>query len=40
MNNLHRGLAPISDEASAQIEEEATRTLKVHQAGPQLVQVN
>ena len=27
MNNLYRGLAPISDAAWAQIEEEATRTL-------------
>ena len=28
MNNLHRELAPISDAAWAQIEEEASRTLK------------
>ena len=28
MNNLHRALAPISDSAWQQIEEEATRTLK------------
>ena len=33
MNNLHRELAPISDGAWAQIEEEATRTLKRHLAG-------
>jgi len=32
MNNLHRGLAPISDAAWAQIEEEASRTLKRHLA--------
>jgi len=30
MNNLHRELAPISDAAWTQIEEEATRTLKEH----------
>jgi uncharacterized linocin/CFP29 family protein len=28
MNNLHRELAPISDAAWTQIEEEASRTLK------------
>jgi uncharacterized linocin/CFP29 family protein len=39
MNNLHRGLAPIADEAWAQIEEEATRTLKVHLAGRRVVDV-
>jgi uncharacterized linocin/CFP29 family protein len=39
MNNLHRGLAPISEEAWAQIEEEATRTLKVHLAGRRVVDV-
>jgi uncharacterized linocin/CFP29 family protein len=39
MNNLHRELAPISDEAWAQIEEEATRTLKVHLAGRRVVDV-
>src|SRR6516225_2501742 len=37
MNNLHRELAPISDAAWAQIEEEATRTLKVHLAGRRVV---
>jgi uncharacterized linocin/CFP29 family protein len=39
MNNLHRELAPISDGAWAQIEEEATRTLKVHLAGRRVVDV-
>jgi uncharacterized linocin/CFP29 family protein len=39
MNNLHRELAPISDEAWAQIEEEATRTLKVHLVGRRVVDV-
>jgi uncharacterized linocin/CFP29 family protein len=33
MNNLHRELAPISDAAWAQIEEETTRTLKCYLAG-------
>ena len=33
MNNLHRELAPISDSAWAQIEEETTRTLKRYLAG-------
>jgi len=33
MNNLHRELAPISDAAWAQIEEETSRTLKRHLAG-------
>ncbi len=33
MNNLHRELAPISDGAWAQIEEEASRTLKRHLGG-------
>ena len=33
MNNLHRELAPISDAAWAQIEEEARRTFKRHLAG-------
>ncbi len=32
MNGLHRELAPISDSAWAQIEEEASRTLKRHLA--------
>ena len=39
MNNLHRELAPISDEAWAQIEEEASRTLKRHLAGRRVVDV-
>src|SRR6516162_65677 len=39
MNNLHRELAPISDAAWAQIEEEATRTLKEHLAGRRVVDV-
>ena len=33
MNNLHRELAPISDAAWAEIEEEASRTLKRYLAG-------
>ena len=37
MNNLHRGLAPISDEAWAQIEEEASRTLKRYLAARRVV---
>ncbi len=37
MNNLHRELAPISDEAWAQIEEEAARTFKRHLAGLRVV---
>jgi uncharacterized linocin/CFP29 family protein len=39
MNNLHRELAPISDGAWSQIEEEATRTLKRHLAGRRVVDV-
>jgi uncharacterized linocin/CFP29 family protein len=39
MNNLHRELAPISDGAWRQIEEEATRTLKRHLAGRRAVDV-
>jgi len=39
MNNLHRELAPISDAAWAQIEEEATRTFKRHLAGRRAVDV-
>jgi uncharacterized linocin/CFP29 family protein len=39
MNNLHRDLAPISDQAWKQIEEEATRTLKRHLAGRRVVDV-
>ena len=37
MNNLHRELAPISDRAWAQIEEEASRTLKRHLAARRVV---
>jgi uncharacterized linocin/CFP29 family protein len=37
MNNLHRELAPISDAAWAQIEEETTRTLKRYLAGRRVV---
>jgi uncharacterized linocin/CFP29 family protein len=40
MNNLHRELAPISDAAWSQIEEEATRTLKRHLAGRRVVDLN
>lgn len=40
MNNLHRELAPISDVAWADIEEEATRTLKRHLAGRRVVDVH
>jgi uncharacterized linocin/CFP29 family protein len=40
MNNLHRELAPISDEAWAQIEQEAARTFKRHLAGRRLVDVH
>jgi uncharacterized linocin/CFP29 family protein len=40
MNNLHRELAPISDVAWAQIEQEATRTLKRHLAGRRVVDVH
>jgi len=39
MNNLYRELAPISESAWAQIEEEATRTLKRHLAGRRVVDV-
>ena len=39
MNNLHRELAPISDGAWAQIEEEASRTLKRHLAARHVVDV-
>jgi uncharacterized linocin/CFP29 family protein len=37
MNNLHRELAPISEMAWAQIEEETTRTLKRYLAGRRVV---
>jgi uncharacterized linocin/CFP29 family protein len=39
MNNLHRELAPISDAAWAQIEEETSRTLKRYFAGRRVVDV-
>ena len=39
MNNLHRELAPISDVAWAQIEEEAARTLKRYLTGRRVVDV-
>jgi uncharacterized linocin/CFP29 family protein len=39
MNNLYRHLAPISDEAWAQIEDEASRTLKRYLAGRRVVDV-
>src|ERR1700680_3413641 len=37
MNNLHRELAPISDAAWVQIEEETSRTLKRYLAGRRVV---
>jgi uncharacterized linocin/CFP29 family protein len=37
MNNLHRELAPISESAWSQIEEEASRTLKRYLAGRRVV---
>jgi uncharacterized linocin/CFP29 family protein len=40
MNNLHRELAPISDAAWAQIEEETSRTLKRYLAGRRVVDVD
>lgn len=39
MNNLHRELAPISDAAWHQIEEETTRTIKEYLAGRRVVDV-
>jgi uncharacterized linocin/CFP29 family protein len=39
MNNLHRELAPISDAAWAQIEEESSRTLKRYLAGRRVADV-
>ncbi len=39
MNNLYRELAPVSDGAWAQIEEEATRTFKRHVAGRRVMDV-
>jgi uncharacterized linocin/CFP29 family protein len=40
MDNLYRELAPISDAAWAQIEEEATRTLKRHLAARRVVDLH
>jgi uncharacterized linocin/CFP29 family protein len=40
MNNLHRELAPIADEAWSQIEDEATRTLKRYLAARRVVDVH
>ncbi len=40
MNNLHRELAPISDAAWSNLEEETTRTLKRHLAGRRVVDVH
>jgi uncharacterized linocin/CFP29 family protein len=40
MNNLHRELAPISGAAWAQIEQEASRTLKRYLAGRRVVDVH
>jgi uncharacterized linocin/CFP29 family protein len=39
MNNLHRELAPVSEKAWAQIEAEASRTLKRHLAARRVVDV-
>jgi uncharacterized linocin/CFP29 family protein len=39
MNNLHRELAPISDAAWAEIEDETKRTLKRYLAGRRVVDV-
>ncbi|MGH3563974.1 MAG: family 1 encapsulin nanocompartment shell protein [Mycobacterium sp.] len=40
MNNLYRELAPVTDVAWAEIEEEATRTFKRHIAGRRVVDVS
>jgi uncharacterized linocin/CFP29 family protein len=40
MNNLYRELAPITDEAWSEIEQEATRTFKRHIAGRRVVDVS
>src|ERR1700746_52408 len=40
MNNLHRELAPVSDAAWAQIEEETSRTLKRYFAGRRVVDLH
>ncbi|PRC56582.1 bacteriocin, partial [Mycobacterium sp. ITM-2017-0098] len=40
MNNLYRELAPVTDSAWAQIEQEATRTFKRNIAGRRVVDVS
>src|SRR5262244_1729059 len=40
MNNLHRELAPISEAAWEQIEEESSRTIKRYLAGRRVVDVH
>ena len=40
MNNLYRDLAPITEAAWDEIEEEATRTFKRHIAGRRVVDVS
>ncbi|MFZ0275948.1 MAG: family 1 encapsulin nanocompartment shell protein, partial [Candidatus Sulfotelmatobacter sp.] len=40
MNNLHRELAPISDSAWAQIEEETSRTFERYLAGRRVVNLS
>src|SRR5271155_4550387 len=40
MNNLHRELAPISDVAWTQIEQETSRTFKRHLAGRRVVDMH
>jgi uncharacterized linocin/CFP29 family protein len=40
MNNLHRELAPVSDAAWAQIEEETSRTIKRYLAGRRIADVH
>ena len=40
MNNLYRDLAPVTEEAWAEIEMEATRTFKRHIAGRRVVDVS
>jgi uncharacterized linocin/CFP29 family protein len=40
MNNLHRELAPISEAAWAQIEDETSRTIKRYLAGRRVADVH
>jgi len=40
MNNLHRALAPVSDAAWAEIEEESSRTIKRYLAGRRVVDIH